>query len=68
VLFSGIAPRFEQRDGGYTRILKLADPRLGDAGRRAVLELVGGHERIKAVSEKPEFDVAESTSSGSSAD
>ena len=32
VLFSGIAPRFEQRDGGYTRILKLADPRLGDAG------------------------------------
>jgi large subunit ribosomal protein L17 len=68
VLFGGIAPRFEQRDGGYTRILKLANPRLGDAGKRAVLELVGGHERVKPVSEKPQFDVADSTSSGSSAD
>jgi large subunit ribosomal protein L17 len=31
VLFSDIAPRFEEREGGYTRVLRLADPRLGDA-------------------------------------
>jgi large subunit ribosomal protein L17 len=67
VLFSGIAPRFEQREGGYTRILRLADPRLGDAGKRAILELVGGHERTKLVSQKPEFEVAESPA-GSSAE
>ena len=41
ILFEKIAPRFEGRPGGYTRILKLATPRLGDAGPRAVLEFVG---------------------------
>jgi large subunit ribosomal protein L17 len=68
VLFEDIAPRFEQRDGGYTRILRLSQRRLGDAGQRAVLELVGSHERIKQVSEKPEFDVADETPSGTQAD
>lgn len=42
VLFDVIAPRFADRPGGYTRILKLAKPRLGDAGQRAILEFVGG--------------------------
>ncbi|MFM8380339.1 MAG: bL17 family ribosomal protein [Planctomycetia bacterium] len=42
VVFEKIAPRFVDRPGGYTRILKLATPRLGDAGPRAVLEFVGG--------------------------
>lgn len=42
VLFERIAPRFSDRPGGYTRILKLSTPRLGDAGPRAVLEFVGG--------------------------
>ena len=32
VLFDEVAPRFSDRNGGYTRILKLAKPRLGDAG------------------------------------
>lgn len=41
VLFEKIAPRYVSRPGGYTRILKLATPRLGDAGPRAVLEFVG---------------------------
>lgn len=40
VLFEVIAPRFSNRPGGYTRILKLARPRLGDAGPRAILEFV----------------------------
>ena len=41
ILFERVAPRYADRPGGYTRILKLATPRLGDAGPRAVLELVG---------------------------
>lgn len=41
ILFERIAPRFVDRPGGYTRILKLATPRLGDAGPRAMLEFVG---------------------------
>jgi large subunit ribosomal protein L17 len=41
IVFEKIAPRFTDRPGGYTRILKLATPRLGDAGPRAVLEFVG---------------------------
>jgi large subunit ribosomal protein L17 len=41
VVFERIAPRFADRPGGYTRILKMATPRLGDAGPRALLEFVG---------------------------
>ena len=59
VLFEDVAPRFEVREGGYTRILRLAKPRLGDAGQRAILELVGSHDRVKQVSEKPAFEVPE---------
>ena len=55
VLFDEIAPRFEDRNGGYTRILKLAKPRLGDAGQRAILEFVGTHDRVVVESEKPAF-------------
>lgn len=38
-LFDEIAPRFSERPGGYTRILKMY-PRRGDASERALLELV----------------------------
>jgi large subunit ribosomal protein L17 len=63
ILFSDIAPRFADRDGGYTRVLRLPKPRLGDAGTRAILEFVGVHDRVIARSEKPAFDSGESKES-----
>ena len=56
VLFAEIAPRFVDRPGGYTRILRLAKPRLGDAGTRAILELVGVRDRVVERSVKPSFE------------
>ena len=38
-LFDEIAPRFSDRNGGYTRVLKLG-PRFGDKAEMVLLELV----------------------------
>lgn len=46
-LFSEIGPRFLDRPGGYTRIIKLAKRRLGDNGRLVLLQLVGKEEGTK---------------------
>jgi large subunit ribosomal protein L17 len=55
IVFNQIAPRFRDRAGGYTRVVKLAKPRLGDAGARAILEFVGVRDRQVQKSEKPAF-------------
>ena len=56
VLFKEVAPRFVDRPGGYTRVVRLAQPRLGDAGTRAILELVGVRDRVTQRAERPAFD------------
>ena len=40
-LFKDIAPKFADRNGGYTRVLKTAEWRIGDAGDIAIVQLVG---------------------------
>ena len=48
ILFDDLAKRFETRDGGYTRIVRLAAVRLGDAGQRAIIEFCGERDRVKS--------------------
>ena len=53
ILFDTIAPRFEERPGGYTRIMRLAKPRLGDAGTQVILEFVGERDRVRVSAPEP---------------
>ncbi len=39
-LFTEVAPKFKERKGGYTRILKLADGRVGDNAKMSYIALV----------------------------
>jgi large subunit ribosomal protein L17 len=60
VLFAVVAPKFIDRPGGYTRVLRLAKPRLGDAGTRAILEFVGVRDRVRQRAVRPSFEGAPS--------
>ena len=39
-LFDDVAPKFAARNGGYTRIIKLSDHRIGDGGSLVLLQLL----------------------------
>jgi large subunit ribosomal protein L17 len=48
-LFNVIGPRFKDRPGGYTRIIKRHEFRLGDGGRTAFIELLKeGETKVRA--------------------
>lgn len=55
VLFDTIAERFIDRPGGYTRIVRVANVRLGDGGQQAILEFVGKADRVSRAAEMPSF-------------
>ncbi|UCF42679.1 MAG: 50S ribosomal protein L17 [Planctomycetota bacterium] len=46
-LFSELGPRYLDRPGGYTRIIRLSLRRLGDNGRLVLLQLIGEDEDSK---------------------
>src|SRR6267154_2384383 len=46
-LFGEVAGRIAERKGGYTRIVKLSDPRLGDAADMCLMELVDFNDLYK---------------------
>src|SRR5689334_9393204 len=46
-LFGEVAGRTSDRKGGYTRIIKLRDPRLGDAADMCLMELVDFNDLYK---------------------
>ncbi len=54
-LFEELGPRFSERPGGYTRIVKVG-PRAGDGAEMAVLELIGTEYKKK---EKKKKDIKE---------
>lgn len=51
-LFSELGPRFLDRPGGYTRIIKLSKTRLGDNSPLVLLQLVSEDMKAKKVSKK----------------
>lgn len=55
-LFRELGPRYANRPGGYTRILRLPGYRIGDGGTKALIELVDNdvlERQIKAAAAAP---------------
>jgi large subunit ribosomal protein L17 len=52
-LFSDLGPRYLDRPGGYTRIIRLALKRLGDNGQLVLLQLVGNEDKAEVNEDAP---------------
>lgn len=53
ILFNKRAPEFAARNGGYTRIYKLAIPRIGDGAEQALIELIAADDEGYKKAKKP---------------
>lgn len=51
-LFDTLAARYADRNGGYTRVIKLSKYRVGDAAPLAVIELVDSDVAVKTSKEE----------------
>lgn len=56
-LFDELVPRYADRPGGYTRIIRLADRRIGDSGQQVLVQLVeespaGGDQGVQTASRR----------------
>jgi large subunit ribosomal protein L17 len=63
-LFDILGPRYANRAGGYTRIMRMGDYRIGDGGSKAVFELVDNNvleRKLSAESTETAEAPAEST-------
>ncbi len=54
-VFDTIAPRFSDRPGGYSRIVRLG-PRVGDGADVAVIELLGSGQEVKKAEDTTESE------------
>ena len=54
-VFDTIAPRFSDRPGGYSRIVRLG-PRVGDGADVAVIELLGSDQEVKKAEDTTESE------------
>jgi large subunit ribosomal protein L17 len=52
-LFSDLGPRYLDRQGGYTRIVRLSLRRLGDNGQLVLLQLVGSEKTVEEPENTP---------------
>lgn len=50
-LFDKIGPYYKERKGGYTRVVRLSTPRLGDNGTRAYFGFVKDDEQVAPAAE-----------------
>jgi len=63
-LFSELGPRYLDRPGGYTRIMRLAKRRLGDNGQVVLLQLVGKDEPAKPKKKAKSAEAAPESTAG----
>jgi large subunit ribosomal protein L17 len=61
ILFDHLGPRYRDRQGGYTRVVRLAFRRVGDGGEQALIEFVGGDNDRKKRSAAPLVEPAKTT-------
>lgn len=67
-LFSELGPRYLDRPGGYTRIIRLSKRRLGDNGQVVLLQLVGPDEGAKSVKKSGKASKSEKTDEAATAE